>query len=142
MFLATSLPKIEEGPGEVPAKTLIPEHPHGPGCYTPGCGRALAYMTVKTKTPRTIRLVRPATPFTPGVFCITDGKTTNFYTFHEIACEIGGRGFALHRLGLGSLYHVRVGNEMDCSCECLGFLRHGRCKHILGLLALINHGQV
>jgi hypothetical protein len=59
---------------------------------------------------------------------------------HEIPCEIGGRGFEVHRLGLGELYHVRVGAPQDCSCECLGFLRHGHCKHILGLLTLLQNG--
>ncbi len=89
---------------------------------------------------RTIRLVRPPTQDGVGVLSITTGRTTQFYTFHEIPCSIGGRGFAVHRLGLGNLYHVRVGRRADCSCECLGFLAHGRCKHVLGLLALIKHG--
>ncbi|MGL6096779.1 MAG: SWIM zinc finger family protein, partial [Fimbriiglobus sp.] len=61
-------------------------------------------------------------------------------TFAELRCEIGGRGFAVHRLGLGTLYHVRVGSPADCSCECLGFLRWDRCKHVLGLRELIRRG--
>jgi hypothetical protein len=97
---------------------------------------------VTKKPPRTIRLVRPPTTEAPGVFCITDGKKSAFYTFWEIPSDIGGRAFALHRLGLGELYHVRVGDPADCSCECLGFLRHGLCKHIRGLLAMIEHGQI
>jgi hypothetical protein len=91
---------------------------------------------------RSIRLVRPATLDGVGVFVIAAGGTTAFYTFHEIPCWIGGRGFAVHRLGLGHLYHVRIGRRVDCSCECLGFLRHGRCRHILGLLALARHGKI
>jgi hypothetical protein len=66
--------------------------------------------------------------------------TTTHYTLHEIRCDIGGRGFAVHRLGLGRLYHVRVGTPSECSCECLGFLRHGNCRHVLGLLGLIRRG--
>lgn len=97
---------------------------------------------MKKTPPRSIRLVRPPAAEEPGVFCILDGAVSTFYTFQEVPCDIGGRGFALHRLGLGSLYHVRVGQEQDCSCECLGYLRHGLCKHILGLLALMNHGQL
>jgi hypothetical protein len=91
---------------------------------------------------RSIRLIRPATLDGVGVFVIAAGGTTAFYTFHEIPCLIGGRGFAVHRLGLGNLYHVRIGRRVDCSCECLGFLTHGRCRHILGLLALARHGKV
>ena len=37
---------------------------------------------------------------------------------------------------------VRVGTPADCSCECLGFLRWGRCKHVAGLKALIRQGQL
>ncbi len=77
-----------------------------------------------------------------GVFCITSKYNSQFYTFREIPCEIGGRGFAVHRLGQGNLYHVRVSAPDDCSCECLGFLRWGRCKHVSGLTALLRNGQL
>jgi hypothetical protein len=90
------------------------------------------------KPARSIRLVRPPGEDGIGIFCITVGTDSVFYTMHEIPCEIGGRGFAVHRLGLGTLYHVRVGDAPDCSCECKGFLYHGHCRHILGLLALMQ----
>ena len=93
-----------------------------------------------TTPPRTIALVRPTDARGIGVFCISDGKKSQFYTFREIPCEIGGRGFAVHRLGQGSLYHVRVGTPEDMACECLGFLRWGRCKHTAGLAALTRRG--
>lgn len=89
---------------------------------------------------RAIRLVRSPARDGVGVLCLRSGATLSYYVFHEIRCDIGGRGFAVHRLGLSDLYHVRVGHAADCSCECLGFLRHGYCKHIMGLLALIHHG--
>jgi hypothetical protein len=98
---------------------------------------------VATPSPaRTIRLVRPPTRDGVGVFCVRTAEEATFYTFREIPCAIGGRGFVVHRLGLGTVYHVRVGARPDCSCECLGYLAHGRCKHILGLLALVRSGQV
>ncbi len=95
-----------------------------------------------TTTPaeRVIRLVRPTTLDGVGVFSVRVRDHTTFYTLHEIRCDIGGRGFEVHRLGLGELYHVRVGVASECSCECLGFLRHGYCRHVLGLLALVNRG--
>src|ERR1700747_311112 len=93
-----------------------------------------------TPTARTIRLVRPTTIDGVGVFCVTVGERSWYYTLREIRCDIGGRGFAVHRLGLGTLYHVRIGEPRDCLCECLGSLRHGHCRHILGLLALIRRG--
>jgi hypothetical protein len=90
--------------------------------------------------PRSIRLVRPPTIDGVGVFCVSVAGRSTFYTLHEIPCQIGGRGFAVHRLGLGQLYHVRIGSAVECSCECLGFLAHGRCRHVLGLLALVRRG--
>jgi hypothetical protein len=98
---------------------------------------------VKTRAerpPRVIRLLRRPDRFGVGLLCITKDRKTHYYVFKEIPCEIGGRGFAVHRLGLANLYHVRVGKPRDCSCDCMGFLAHGRCKHLLGLQALIGHG--
>jgi hypothetical protein len=89
---------------------------------------------------RAIRLIRPPGRDGIGVFCIRQRERVTYYTMRELPCQIGGRGFAVHRLGLGELYHVRVGLPADCSCECLGFLRHGHCKHVAGLLTLIRHG--
>jgi hypothetical protein len=91
---------------------------------------------VKPST-RTIELVRPPDEHGVGVFCIAAGGKSQFYAVREIPCEIGGRGFAVHRLGMGTLYHVRVGKPEDCECECLGWLRWGKCKHVAGLLALV-----
>jgi hypothetical protein len=96
----------------------------------------------RARTPRLIRLIRPPALDGVGVFGIFQKEETTFYTLREIPCEIGGRGFAVHRLGLGTLYHVRVGRPEDCSCECLGFLRHGRCRHIQGLLALMQRRKI
>jgi hypothetical protein len=90
--------------------------------------------------PRSIRLLRLPEGRRPGILAITKDRTTHYYVFKEIACDIGGRAFAVHRLGLGHLYHVRVGAPRDCSCECMGYLHRRRCKHVLGLPALTGHG--
>jgi hypothetical protein len=95
-----------------------------------------------TPIPRTICLVRPTTIDGVGVFRVTVGDGSCHYTLREIPCDIGGRGFAVHRLGLGTLYHVRIGRREECSCECLGFLYWGRCRHLLGLLALVRRGKL
>lgn len=91
---------------------------------------------------RTIRLVRPPDRDGVAVFSFTAKRGSTYYTLCEIPCDIGGRGFAVHRLGVGPLYHVRIGSPGQCSCECMGFLRHGKCKHVLGLLALIREGKL
>jgi hypothetical protein len=92
------------------------------------------------RPPRLIRLVRPPDDRGVGVFAITNKGQTQYYVCCEIRCDIGGRGFVVHRLGLADLYHVRIGSPSESSCECLGFLRHGHCKHVQGLTALIGHG--
>ncbi len=89
---------------------------------------------------RTIALVRPKDRAGIAVFRITAHRRTCYYVLREIPCFIGGRGFEVHRLGLGELFHVRIGAPRDCSCECLGYLRRQRCRHILGLLALRRRG--
>jgi hypothetical protein len=99
-------------------------------------------MPNATPTERSIRLVRPPDVSGVGVFRIADKKAAVYYVFRQIPCEIGGRGFVVHRLGLGDLYHVRIGADHECSCECLGFLAHGQCKHIEGLLTLARHGLI
>ena len=93
-----------------------------------------------TKPVRSIMLVRPPGPDGVAVVRITLGKRHFFYAVKQIPCEIGGRGFAMHRLGVAPLYHVRVGRPEQLSCECKGYYRHGHCKHIRGLLALIDAG--
>ena len=99
-------------------------------------------MANLTRSKRSIRLIRSPQIDGVGVFAIDTPRETMFYTLREIRCDIGGRGFAVHRLGLGELYYVRVGDRVDCSCECLGFLSHGDCKHIRGLLALIREEKI
>jgi hypothetical protein len=91
---------------------------------------------------RSIRLVRPPDAQGVGVFQIRAKNRLCYYTFREIRCDIGGRGFALHRLGLGELYHLRIGRRVDCECECPGFLYRSTCRHILGLLALEKAGKL
>lgn len=96
----------------------------------------------RPKPGRTICLMRPLDDRGVGVFCVTVAEKSTHYVLHEIPCEIGGRGFAVHRLGLGNLYHVRVGRPEDCSCECPGFLYRSQCRHVLGLLALVREGKL
>ncbi|MCS7046673.1 MAG: SWIM zinc finger domain-containing protein [Gemmataceae bacterium] len=88
---------------------------------------------------RFVRLLRAPGEGEPGLLSLSVGKNTHYYVFMEIPCTIGGRGFVMHRLGMGDVYHVRVGQPEDISCECLGFYRHGKCKHVLALAALVGH---
>lgn len=99
-------------------------------------------MARRKRADRSLRLLQAPRDGGAGVLTIREKDKTAFYVFSEIPCEIGGRAFAMHRLGLGTLYHVRVAGAQDCSCECLGFLAHGKCRHVLSLLALTSGGLV
>jgi hypothetical protein len=78
-----------------------------------------------------------------GIITLTIGKLTNDYYLTPIATDYGA-GFLLEKFTSqgGQTYHVNLDHERNRhSCECKGFLHHGHCKHVEGLLALIggNH---
>jgi hypothetical protein len=53
-----------------------------------------------------------------------------------------GRGFKLVKLlGEHDVHFVNLDGARS-SCECLGFLRHGRCKHVKGLADLVAEGKL
>ena len=91
---------------------------------------------------RLVRLMRSPDANGIGVLALFAGKKTHFYAFKEIRSQIGGRAFALHRMDADEVYHVRIGQPQQCSCECMGYLRHGNCKHLKGLLALTGQGSI
>ena len=92
--------------------------------------------------PRTIRLIEKPQNDGVGRFCISERKKETHYSFREIHCDIGGRGFIVQRQDAVETYHVRIGKPAECGCECRGFLRHGHCKHIVGLLALVENERM
>lgn len=57
-----------------------------------------------------------------------------------------GRAFLVEKQGDGSQpneeYHVLIENAQDGSCECLGFLRWGHCKHLAAVRKLLELGQL
>ncbi len=91
---------------------------------------------------RSVQLVRDPAVNGVGIMCLTDRKGESFYAFHEIPCEIGGRGFCVHRIGMEQLYHVRIHGAVESTCECMGYLSHGRCRHIFALQALLQEGRL
>ncbi len=103
--------------------------------YDPVMARSSSAVT-------SVRLLRSPTVDGIGVMCVTERKGDVCYAFREIPCEIGGRGFSVHRLGLGSLYHVRIDGAVESSCECMGYLSHGRCRHIFALRSLMRDGEL
>jgi hypothetical protein len=98
--------------------------------------------------PRLLTVLEPAAPDTDGYFAIrlTVGKEAADYLIRQIHSDLPGRAFEIEKLDSKlrtvEVYHVIVGQPRDCSCECRGFLRWNRCKHIAGLLALDAAGRL
>lgn len=105
---------------------------------------APARKTTPRKTPdRSIGVVFLARKTNEAtVIRITEDAVPSFYAVTELDCEIGGRAFGVHKLGEAAPYHVRVGKPSETSCECLGWLRHRKCRHVAGLAALIADGRL
>jgi hypothetical protein len=82
-------------------------------------------------------------PADAGVLRITVGKQTTEYVVRELRADFG-RGFELVKVGPDpALYHVLLDQEEGRhSCECQGFLRWSRCKHLASLLALAAQGRL
>jgi len=75
-------------------------------------------MPAKRAPKRTFELIRSPQIDGVGAFGVTAKRDAAIYAFCEIPCEIGGRGFAVHRLGMRNFYHIRVGLAEGFSCEC------------------------
>jgi hypothetical protein len=95
-------------------------------------------MAGARRTKHTYHLLRAAAQGQAGVFGVQDKARISLYVFEEIPCHIGGRGFAVRRIGSGPVYHLRIGAPEECSCECMGFLRQGHCKHLSALQELVR----
>jgi hypothetical protein len=93
---------------------------------------------------RSIRWLRRPTAESPGILAITVRGNTNHYRLFPLACDIGGRGFRLDKEGTEDSYDVRLGASEECDCTCPGFtFRPDRvCKHVSGLLALVEAGEL
>jgi hypothetical protein len=106
--------------------------------------------TSKAKRPtrppeRTIRLIHPIEGTMPGHVVITVDKVSKDYTLERFESPLGD-AFRLTKCspvedGEESVYHILLSREGH-SCECLGFLHHDHCRHIAGLIALVNAGYV
>jgi hypothetical protein len=94
----------------------------------------------RTKPQRHIRLCVKPCDGAPGVVRITVDTQSDDYFLTPLATDFG-KGFLVEKIGHEESYHVNVNGERS-SCECLGFLKHGNCKHRDGLAALVAAGRV
>src|SRR5262245_40137558 len=100
----------------------------------------------RVKPARTIRVAVPPFGDCPeAIVVITVGKEAVHYYVRPIPSDFG-TAFRVEKLPLYGygVYHVNLGGDgASPSCECKGFLRWNKpCKHISGLQALKNAGQL
>jgi hypothetical protein len=78
------------------------------------------------------------------ILWLTVGKNVTAYRMTPLASDFG-RAVRLQKADRGEgspeTYDVCV-NGRQTTCECLGFLHHGHCKHADGLKAVIASGQL
>jgi hypothetical protein len=86
----------------------------------------------------------PAPDGRAGTVRIIIGKEDTFYELAPIPEAAWCMAFTLTKEDR-TTYAVNLGDPakgMPPSCECLGYLRWGRCKHVSGLMALVNAGKL
>lgn len=93
-------------------------------------------MVTKTKT-RTISV--ESWQNGSGVVSVTENGKIDTYDVREIGSDFG-RCFRVEKRD-GDSYDVCV-NGRQSTCECLGHLKHGHCRHVSGLAALIAQGRI
>jgi hypothetical protein len=107
----------------------------------------ISFRRPRVKPARSIRLLSAPTADRFGHVRITVGKVSHLYRLAVIPADFGA-GFELTKCidvevarGMyeardGETYHVNLAG----TCECKGFLKHGRCKHLDGLRKLATLG--
>jgi hypothetical protein len=119
-------------------------------------GRLTHSLEISTMT-TTTRKRKPAAPAKPqqpvrslryvdGILSITQDGTTTSYTLTPVHDDLGGlmQGHLLgvrlaKRGGDEAIYDVDI---IDGRCECLGYLRHCKCKHLAAVAKLRDMGRI
>lgn len=69
---------------------------------------------------------------------LTAGDEHSGYWLSRVASDWGD-AYRLRKVGLADAYHVCLADEGH-SCECMGFLRWGHCKHTDAVARLQDEG--
>jgi hypothetical protein len=96
------------------------------------------------KAGRTVRVaVRPTDVNPSAIIVVREPKHSDHYIVTPIPADCGTAYKVVKFLELDEpSYHVLLADDGRHSCECKGFLRWNRCKHVSGLLALRQAGQL
>lgn len=96
---------------------------------------------------RTVRLVQAPSPGRPGTLDIVeDGKPTCFWV-RPIPHDFGQAAFLLEKYETqcrgedDKAYNVLLAGQQS-SCECLGHMRWGHCRHVEALQKLLDLGKL
>lgn len=92
------------------------------------------------RAPRTVAVLRPASPGVPALLRITEGKKADVYAVEPIPADFG-TAFAIQKEATGDVYHVNLDGARSV-CSCLGFLRWAKCRHIAVLAKLTSEGRL
>ena len=99
-----------------------------------------------TRTPvkRSVRLIAKETGENPGIIRIDTDRKTALYAVREIESEIGGRAFLVKEIDAESNTpgYACIAAGDDVICDCIGYSRYGRCKHVSAMFALILRGKI
>jgi hypothetical protein len=89
---------------------------------------------------RTIQWSVGLTRDAAGVVLVTEKRgrkeTTDAYIVSAVPTQLGGLAFSFRRITERDgetelpIYHILLGGDGVTTCECLGFLRYGRCRHL------------
>jgi hypothetical protein len=98
-----------------------------------------------TSTQKPARSAKVQKVGTSTILWLTVGKLTTAYRVTPLRSQLGDPAFRLTKANQGAgepeQYDVQV-NGPRSTCECLGFLKHGHCKHVAGLQAIIASGRL
>jgi hypothetical protein len=96
----------------------------------------------RVKPPRFACLVVKPDGLHAGVLRLFTGRDATDYVLERTPAA-WGTGFLLTKVGDGAEYHTNIGDASSSpTCECLGFLKHGHCKHVESLQALAAAGRL
>jgi hypothetical protein len=98
--------------------------------------------TTPRKAERSFDLLAAPTPTMPGILQITQGKLTTDYFLHRLPSDFGTAFRLVKLLGEHTGYDVLLSPDGRHTCECMGALRWGHCKHVSALTALRAHGKL
>jgi hypothetical protein len=102
-------------------------------------------VTRRHTVKRSIRIIERPTLDSDGWFAIEieQDKRTTVYLARRIPADFGSGAYHLEKLDADlatiDVYDVCL-MDHESLCSCRGFLQHGHCKHVAGLLSLERAG--